>query len=1380
MSKQRISKSKIESVLMLCGIRGNVPTVELNVAFAALVFLRWADFEEAEREAIAAFEDVDFEPKVPSRFRWCDLQERPFEPERMIRQLLVAVRHFANSRNQMIASAAHQAVPAIDKLSRIPAEAFARMVEWLAHQPFETPADRRAIRDVLDEVLRSNTDRFAGEYFTPPQIAALMVEIVGPRQGESVYDPCFGFAGLLTTAMDSARPTKNAASVANGQPLRLNGMEINSEAFVIGITRLGLSGISDSHLVHGNSLMEPERYHSTEGFDVVLANPPWGMKIDLHGQEERYPIPTKDSSSLFLQHALSKLRPGGRCVMVVPPSLLFRGGREQHLREWLLHEHRVEAIVAMPKGAFSPHTSIETCILLIRKGGSTKRVRMVKPSLDKHEISERLAGSFLEYGEILDAVQSSKTDNLHSWDVTISEIAENEYDLTPKRRNRSGLERILDSIPKEAEVRLLGECCDIMTGRNIRANDLMQSPPKSNYEPSGQTLFPDVEREEINPQRPFDFADKPVPYVRIKDVEKGQATRGSSWLMPAVASTIDEKCRLYAGDILLSKSGTIGKAGIVRDGAVGAIAASGFFVLRVKEGTIDPHYVLAYLQGSEANAWMEDRSRGSAAKNLSVSAIKDLPLALPPLQIQQRIADRHRQFGVDALTYLAELLSEDDSQSLASELNDWMSSRLRSVEGYEGDLASGKVLELLEDVAGSECPVRVCKECKHPYHLDYTSNYLNGPENYSAGISTHCLACWLDVGPGSDTVESLGEQSPLVPWALAFCEAAQPLRGVSKIPDPAALISVLQSIEVRLFQSTHYIEGNLPNQERAKRLTLRVLNMIDSYTKHLVADFQIVTNVVNATEGEDGTLRLQLTVENKGRVPLRDVSFTVNPPMTAVLPSEITFFSPGNVVELEFEGRDQSHSDDTVTALRWSDPEWSLNWTARNLAGNLTADKRELGIEFGKFELEQGTVNELPTEPLKRSPYITGNPVKVDREDVFVGRDQLLDDIRNQIGDSGNVALLEGNRRAGKSSILWHLEGCESIPGWIGVYTSFQGTEGDSEEKAKGVPTVEVFRGIAIETAKSIQRNVGEVLLPDGSKLKRSKPGIVDSVRAAIKDDAPFTYFREYMEVLLDWLESRNLRLLLLLDEFDKLQEGIDSGITSPQVPENLRFLLQSESRLTAILTSMKRFRRIREEYFSALYGLGTPFDVTSLSKEDARTLVTKPVAGQLVYAPNAIARAIHLVAQQPYLLQCLCESIFRTAKSTGVRSITTDHVNDAAKEVLKNRHFNDLFNYAGTDRRRFILALCHREADGPDPLRLQVIREKLSAHGMEVPEEDLTADLEWLTDLELLDFSGANDGESYSLTVPLMGLWIDTLDYTGLMSKARAESAETEDAEDE
>jgi type I restriction enzyme M protein len=1379
-SKERKSETALWQILD--GVRGHMSISDFNVSLAALMFLRWADFEEAEQDAIAAFENVDYQPKSRPRLNWRELSDlNPYEAERLIRRMPNVVGDFANSRNHIIASTAVFAAAAIEELFRLPIDMVARLVDWLARQPFESSADRLALRDALDDALRSNADRFAGQFFTPPQIATLMVEMVRPQRGESVYDPCFGSASLLTSALASVKhSTRGMLDDLTGQLLSLSGTELNSDVFVIGATRLGLSGAIDARVEQGNSLMEPEICDSQSGYDVVLANPPWGMKIDMYGREDRYAIPTKDSSSLFLQHAISQLRPGGRCAIVVPPSLLFRGGREQELREWLLHKHCVEAIVTMPKGAFSPYTSIETCILRIRKGGSTESIRMVKPTLEKHEITEKTTGSFLEYSEIADAVHSSTTDNVHSWDVTLSELAEHEFDLTPKRRDRSALEQILDSLPREAEIRPLGDCCDIMTGRNIRSNYLMQSPPQSNFSPSGETPFPDVECEDINPQRPFAFANTSIPYVRIKDVEKGQASRGSSWLMPVVASTIDCKWRLRNGDILLSKSGTIGKAGIVRDGAVDGIAASGFFVLRISEGTIDPYYLLAYLQGTEVKAWMEDRSRGSAAKNLSLHAIKDLPVALPPLQIQKRIVEQHRKFCVDALTYLTELLCEDDSHSLASELNDWVSRQLKTVESFEGDPASRDVLELLEHISDTECPIGICEECTHPYHMDYSTHYLYSPENYSAGISTHCLACWLGVGPGSDTVAGLSEQSPLVPWALAFREAAAPLSGVSKIPDPSALISVLQSTEVKVWQSTHHINGNLPNQERARQLCSRIVNLADSFTKNLVADAKLVVNVVMATITRDGKLRVRLTVENKGRVPLRDVRFILNPPMTAKLPATIPFLSPGTVVELDFEGHHQWYSDDPVTALRWSSPEWSLNWTGRSLDGKSFEDKRELGIEFRPAETEQTSSRQLAVEPLLSSPYVTGSPVKVERNDVFFGRDQLLGDIGQHIRQSGNVVLLEGNRRAGKSSILWHLEGCNSIPGWIGVYASFQGTEGDSEAKAKGVPTVEVFRGIATETAKSIQRNVGEVLLPNGSELKKGKPGVVDIVRHTIKDDAPFTYFREYMELLLDWLQARNLRLLLLLDEFDKLQEGIDSGITSPQVPENIRFLLQSDSRLTAILTTMKRLRRIREEYFSALYGLGTTFDVTSLLKEDAQRLVTEPVKGQLVYSPSAIARAVSLVAQQPYLLQCLCESVFRAARATGVRSITVDHVNDAASDVLRNRHFNDLFKYTGTDRRRFILALCNREAGGPDPLRLPVIREKLSACGIEVPEEDLMADLEWLTDLELLEFSGARVGEHYSLTVPLMGLWIDTLDYSGLMSKARVESVELEDDEHE
>ena len=98
-----------------------------------------------------------------------------------------------------------------------------------------------------------------------------------------------------------------------------------------------------------------------------------------------------------------------------------------------------------------------------------------------------------------------------------------------------------------------------------------------------------------------------VPYIRIRDVRTSDISRGSAWMSVDAAQTADARRRLRAGDILLSKSGTIGKVGIVRNGAVGAVAAAGFFVLRPNQDTLDPHYLLAFLQCAECRAWLDDR-----------------------------------------------------------------------------------------------------------------------------------------------------------------------------------------------------------------------------------------------------------------------------------------------------------------------------------------------------------------------------------------------------------------------------------------------------------------------------------------------------------------------------------------------------------------------------------------------------------------------------------------------------------------------------------------------------------------------------------------------------------------------------------------------------
>ncbi|WP_305368917.1 hypothetical protein [Photobacterium leiognathi] len=82
------------------------------------------------------------------------------------------------------------------------------------------------------------------------------------------------------------------------------------------------------------------------------------------------------------------------------------------------------------------------------------------------------------------------------------------------------------------------------------------------------------------------------------------------------------------------------------------------------------------------------------------------------------------------------------------------------------------------------------------------------------------------------------------------------------------------------------------------------------------------------------------------------------------------------------------------------------------------------------------------------------------------------------------------------------------------------------------------------------------------------------SCKAGIGEDSPFIDFRDYLEVLLAVLEEKNLGIVLMLDEFDKLQEGIDNGVTSPQLPENIRYLIQNYSKFSAILTGSRRLKK--------------------------------------------------------------------------------------------------------------------------------------------------------------------------------------------------------------
>ena len=249
-----------------------------------------------------------------------------------------------------------------------------------------------------------------------------------------------------------------------------------------------------------------------------------------------------------------------------------------------------------------------------------------------------------------------------------------------------------------------------------------------------------------------------------------------------------------------------------------------------------------------------------------------------------------------------------------------------------------------------------------------------------------------------------------------------------------------------------------------------------------------------------------------------------------------------------------------------------------------------------------------------------------------------------------------------------------------------------------------------------------------------------------------------------------------MLDEFDKLQEGIDAKITSPQVPENIRHMLQHHKGLSAILTGSRRLKRLREEYWSALFGLGYRIGISALPLNDARRLVTEPVSGRLSYLPQACDRVVDLCARQPFLVQSLCNRVFERAATNNERTITTEAVDEsAAQMVYDNEHFRTLWDYAQTHRRRLLLYLCYQLANGPDPVSLDLLLTKLEELGVLAPRKRAVADdLVYLRELELVEFDETYRGGTYNIAVPLLGMWIhSSIDFDDAVLRAKEEALE-------
>lgn len=239
---------------------------------------------------------------------------------------------------------------------------------------------------IFEELLRKFSEmsnETAGEHYTPREVIALMVDLlVSGRTAQeltdaqipvrTVYDPAAGTGGMLMTAMEHIKELNPQARV------EVYGQELNDETWAIAQSDLMMQNINPEQMENGNSLTQDA--FGTAKFDLILANPPYGVdwkgyaapirrEAETEGGRFSAGLPrVSDGSLLFLQHMLSKMKPGGsRVGIVLSGSPLFSGqagSGESNIRQWILENDWLEGIVALPDQMFY-NTGISTYVWIL-------------------------------------------------------------------------------------------------------------------------------------------------------------------------------------------------------------------------------------------------------------------------------------------------------------------------------------------------------------------------------------------------------------------------------------------------------------------------------------------------------------------------------------------------------------------------------------------------------------------------------------------------------------------------------------------------------------------------------------------------------------------------------------------------------------------------------------------------------------------------------------------------------------------------------------------------------------------------------------------------------------------------------------------------------
>ena len=322
--------------------------------------------------------------------------------------------------------------------------------------------------EVLMTMYASSAGKSGGEFFTPQEVGELLARIVimDKTSVNKVYDPACGSGGLLL----------KFAKILGKENVREGffGQEINLTTYNLARINMFLHNINYNNfsIERGDTLIHPAHWNN-EPFDAIVSNPPYSIKWagkdnPILINDERFApagvlAPSSKADLAFTMHMLSWLSPKGTAAIVEFPGVLYRGGAEQKIRQYMIDNNFVDTVIQLPSDLFFG-TSIATCILVLKKNKTDNNILFVDATNECVRTTNKNKLSDENIENIVSLLKDRKPVENKSYLATYEEVKYNDYNISVNSYLKTNTEdttidieevnrKLSEVVPKQQKIR---------------------------------------------------------------------------------------------------------------------------------------------------------------------------------------------------------------------------------------------------------------------------------------------------------------------------------------------------------------------------------------------------------------------------------------------------------------------------------------------------------------------------------------------------------------------------------------------------------------------------------------------------------------------------------------------------------------------------------------------------------------------------------------------------------------------------------------------------------------------------------------------------------------------------------------------------------------